>query len=62
MTRDEAKARILAAGGKVSGSVSRKTDYVVAGDKPGSKMDKARKLGVAVIDKDGLEKLTAGLS
>ena len=62
MTRDEAKARILAAGGKVSGSVSGKTDYVVAGDKPGSKMDKARKLGVAVIDKDGLEKLTAGLS
>ena len=42
--------------------MSRKTDYVVAGDKPGSKMDKARKLGVAVIDKDGLEKLTAGLS
>ena len=62
MTRDEAKARILAAGGKVSGSVSRKTDYVVAGDKPGSKMEKARKLGVAVIDKDGLENLTAGLS
>ena len=62
MTRDEAKARILAAGGKVSGSVSRKTDYVVAGDKPGSKMDKARELGVAVIDKDGLEELTAGLS
>ena len=62
MTRDEAKARILAAGGKVSGSVSRKTDYVVAGDKPGSKMDKAGELGVAVIDKDGLEKLTAGLA
>ena len=62
MTRDEAKARILAAGGKVSGSVSRKTDYVVAGDKPGSKMDKARALGVAVINRDGFEKLTAGLS
>jgi len=61
MTRDEARARIQAAGGKVSGSVSRKTDYVVAGDKPGSKMDKARGLGIAVLDKEGLEKLTAGL-
>ena len=61
MTRDEAKARILAAGGKVSGSVSGKTDYVVAGDKPGSKLRKAERLGVAVIEKDGLEKLTAGL-
>ena len=62
MTRDEAKACILAAGGKVSGSVSRNTDYVVAGDKPGSKLRKARELGVAVIGKDALEKLTAGLS
>ncbi len=61
MTRDEAKARILAAGGKVSGSVSRKTDYVVAGDKSGSKLRKAQELGVTVIHKDGLEKLTAGL-
>ena len=60
MTRDEAKARILAAGGKVSGSVSRNTDYVVAGDKPGSKLRKAQELGVAVIDRDGLEKLTGG--
>ena len=54
MTRDEAKARIQAAGGKVSGSVSGKTDYVVAGDKPGSKMRKAQQLGVAVIDEAGL--------
>ena len=59
MTRDEAKARIQAAGGKVSGSVSGKTDYVVAGDKPGSKMRKAQQLGVALIDKADLEKLTA---
>ena len=60
MTREEARARIEEAGGKVTGSVSRKTDYVVAGDGPGSKLRKARELGVAVIDKDGLEKLTAG--
>ena len=59
MTRDEAKARIQAAGGKVSGSVSGKTDYVVAGDKPGSKMRKAQQLGVAVIDEaDLLENLS----
>ena len=54
MTRDEAKARIQAAGGKVSGSVSGKTDYVVAGNKPGSKLRKAEQLGVAVIDEAGL--------
>ena len=60
MTREEAKAHILAAGGKVSGSVSRNTDYVVAGDKPGSKLGKAQELGVAVIDGADLEKLTAG--
>ncbi|HTB17918.1 MAG TPA: NAD-dependent DNA ligase LigA, partial [Bryobacteraceae bacterium] len=49
LTREDAKQRIEAAGGKVTGSVSKKTDYVVAGEDPGSKLDKANSLGVAVI-------------
>ena len=49
-TRDEAKKMIEDAGGKVTGSVSKKTDYVVAGTDAGSKLDKAKELGVAVID------------
>ena len=49
-TRDEAKKLIEDAGGKVSGSVSKKTDYVVAGEEAGSKLDKAKELGVKVID------------
>lgn len=50
MTRDEAKVHIQQRGGKVTGSVSKKTDYVVAGVDPGSKLDKAQQLGVAVLD------------
>ncbi len=57
MTRDEASALIKQAGGKVSGSVSKKTSYVVAGDEAGSKLTKANELGVTVIDEDGLMKL-----
>ena len=57
MTRDEAKDKIQSLGGKVAGSVSGKTDYVVAGEKPGSKLGKAQKLGVAVIDEDGLKEI-----
>jgi DNA ligase (NAD+) len=54
LTRDDAAALIKAAGGKVTNSVSKKTDYVVAGDSPGSKLDRAEKLGVETIDEDGL--------
>src|SRR5229473_2072156 len=56
-TRDEAKKMIEDAGGKVTGSVSKKTDYVVAGADAGSKLDKAREIGVAVIDENELGKL-----
>jgi DNA ligase (NAD+) len=56
-TRDEAKKLIEDAGGKVTGSVSKKTDYVVAGADAGSKLDKAKELGVAVIDEREMEKL-----
>ena len=62
LSRDEAKDKLEAAGAKVAGSVSKKTDYVVAGAEAGSKLDKARELGVAVIDEaQMLEILEKGL-
>lgn len=57
LTREEAKERIEALGGKVTGSVSKKTDYVVAGEDAGTKLDKARELGVQILDEEGLMKL-----
>jgi DNA ligase (NAD+) len=54
LTREQAQERITAAGGKVTGSVSKKTDYLVAGASPGSKLEKAERLGVAVLDEPGL--------
>jgi DNA ligase (NAD+) len=60
LTRDAAKDLIVAAGGRVSGSVSKATDYVVAGEAAGSKLDRAGELGVSIIDEDGLHGLLAG--
>jgi len=59
MPREQAKALIEAAGGKVSGSVSKKTSYVVAGEEAGSKLEKAQQLGVAILDESGLLSLLA---
>ncbi|HWS46863.1 MAG TPA: helix-hairpin-helix domain-containing protein, partial [Acidimicrobiia bacterium] len=58
-TRDEAAAEIAARGGKVTGSVSKKTSYVVVGDTPGSKLAKAEQLGVTVLDEAAFERLLA---
>jgi len=59
LSREDAKERLEAAGAKVAGSVSKKTDYVVAGAEAGSKLEKAQALGVTVIDEDGMLKLLA---
>jgi DNA ligase (NAD+) len=61
MTREEARAAIEAKGHKVAGSISRKTDYVVAGDEPGSKLDKARELGIALLDESQFIELLKSL-
>ncbi len=60
LTREQATERIIGAGGRVTGSVSKKTDYVVAGDSAGTKLAKAEKLGVTVVDEAGLLALLAG--
>ena len=57
LTREQATEAIVAAGGRVTGSVSKKTDYVVAGETPGSKLANAERLGVTVLDEDGLRGL-----
>jgi DNA ligase (NAD+) len=57
LSREEAKAQVAARGGRVSSSVSAKTDYVVVGSDPGSKYNKARQLGVNILDEEAFEEL-----
>jgi len=61
LSRDQAKDLLEAQGAKVAGSVSKKTTYLVAGADAGSKLDKARELGIAVLDEEGLHNLLANL-
>jgi DNA ligase (NAD+) len=60
MSRDEAKEAVRNAGGDWVSSVSKNTDYVVVGDNPGSKADKAKELGVAILDEKGFLRLLEG--
>ena len=60
MSREEAGERIRAAGGRVTSSVSKKTDYVVAGSDPGTKLRRAQELGIEILDRKGLESLLGG--
>lgn len=60
LTRDQAKQKIQLLGGKVTGSVSKKTDYVVAGENPGSKLDDAKELGVSILDEGAFLKMLRG--
>ena len=60
LKREEAEQKILAAGGKVSGSVSKKTSYVLAGEEAGSKLEKAQALGVPVIDEAEFRRMVDG--
>ena len=57
LSRDQATELIKRAGGKVTGSVSKNTDYVVAGENPGTKLAKAEELGTEILDEDGLRSL-----
>jgi DNA ligase (NAD+) len=61
LTRDEAKSMIEHHGGKVTGSVSSKTSYVLVGESPGSKLDKAQDLGIAIIDEENFRKMVSGV-
>ena len=58
-SRDEAKEAIMSRGGRAAGSVSKKTGFVVAGDNPGSKYDKAVEVGVTILDEAGFQRLLA---